>query len=84
MLGEKGLGSTQKDVLDSLRHYGKWFSGCGWVWDTPSGTERIMKSLVKRGLVEYKPIKLSDGAIYKNAYVLKEEVNGKQKDFTQI
>lgn len=46
------LGETQKDVLRSLRnHRGFWYEGCGWLWNTISGTTKIMESLYKRGLV---------------------------------
>jgi len=47
------LGSTQKSVLRSLtQHSGFWHRGCGWLWDTYSGTERVLDSLVRRGLVD--------------------------------
>jgi DNA-binding PadR family transcriptional regulator len=47
------LGETQRDVLASLkRSGGYWHAGCGWYWDTHSGTTRIMESLLRRGLVE--------------------------------
>jgi len=45
------LGTKQRDVLDSLKQHGSWYAGCGWLWDTTSGTRRVMESLVKRGLV---------------------------------
>lgn len=46
------LGTKQRDVLKALLGHGMWSRGrCGWVWDTQSGTEKIMESLVKRGLV---------------------------------
>ncbi len=49
----KKLGETQRDVLRSLKnHNGYWHAGCGWNWDTFSGTVRIMESLLKRGFVE--------------------------------
>lgn len=48
------LGKTQVSVLESLNRHGnhEWFHGCGWVWNTLGGTERLLNSLVKRGLVE--------------------------------
>lgn len=47
------LGSTQKSVLGALKAHGFWSEcGCGWVWDTPGHTIRILESLVKRGLVQ--------------------------------
>ena len=45
------LGKTQAALMESLTHHGYWRRGCGWVWDTESGTLRILDSLVKRGLV---------------------------------
>lgn len=47
------MGETQRDVLRSLAkpHRGFWYSGCGWLWNTKSGTTKIMESLLKRGLV---------------------------------
>ena len=46
------LGSKQKAVLSSLhQHGGEWTSISGWVWDTPGGTDRVLASLVRRGLV---------------------------------
>ena len=46
------LGKNQRAMLDCLkRHNGYWHSGCGWYWDTDSGTRRILDSLVRRGLV---------------------------------
>jgi hypothetical protein len=49
--GTDGLGSVQADVWKSLQEHGYWSRvGCGWLWDTPSNTARIMESLVRRGL----------------------------------
>lgn len=47
------LGKVQKGVLDSLRRHGYWENhySCRWVWFTPSETERILDSLLKKGLV---------------------------------
>jgi DNA-binding IclR family transcriptional regulator len=50
------LGETQADVLDSLKRHGQWYERCGWVWDTPSGTRRVLESLVRRGLVTKGPL----------------------------
>jgi hypothetical protein len=48
----KPLGQTQLAVIDALqRHGGHWRDGCGWQWDTPSGTRKIMEGLLKRGVV---------------------------------
>lgn len=46
------LGEVQKGVLSALRRHGEWSCRAGWVWDTRRRTERILESLVKRGLVE--------------------------------
>lgn len=47
------LGVNQLGVIQGMqRHSGWWYAGCGWLWDTHSGTERICRSLVNRGLVE--------------------------------
>lgn len=60
------LGSTQQAVLHSLRdHGGYWQSGCGWLWDTDSGTMRIMESLVKRGLVIKEKAPTNIGYLYR-------------------
>lgn len=48
------LGSTQKSILQALREHGSWHNrgfGCGWVWDSRSGTQKVLESLVRRGLV---------------------------------
>lgn len=47
------LGSTQEAVLESLVQHGSWRSQgiCTWVWDTKSGTKKVLDTLVKRGLV---------------------------------
>jgi len=46
------LGKTQESVLQCLREHGSFSPFGGWVWDTWLGTERVLKTLVKRGLVE--------------------------------
>ncbi|HEY8924287.1 MAG TPA: hypothetical protein VIU64_07895 [Polyangia bacterium] len=45
------LGHVQRDVLDALRRHGWWSSNgmSGWVWDTKSNTERVLRSLVVAG-----------------------------------
>ena len=46
------LGGTQQEVLRSLRNHGYWhYSRCGWYWDTLGNTEKVLDSLVRRGLV---------------------------------
>lgn len=49
---DRPLGSLQKQVFDCLVEHGSWSRNCGWVWDTTSGTERVLSALVSRGLVE--------------------------------
>lgn len=46
------LGHVQVSVLESLVEHKIWSRRGlgGWLWDTPSNTERVMDSLVKRGL----------------------------------
>lgn len=45
------LGKAQSAMMDELLKRGLWFPGCGWSWNGASNTERIMESLLKRGLV---------------------------------
>lgn len=46
------LGGNQRNVLVFLlERSGTWHSGSAWVWGTTSQTERIMQSLVRKGLV---------------------------------
>jgi hypothetical protein len=44
------LGKKQKSILESLKGHKLYYPGCGWYWDTPSGTVKLLESLVKRGL----------------------------------
>lgn len=47
------LGKNQRGVLRALqsdRYGGVWYPGCGWIWSTRSETERLLDSLVNRGL----------------------------------
>lgn len=48
------LGKVQKGVLASLRRHGAYPGG--WVWDTHSGTVKILEGLVARGLVKLSPV----------------------------
>jgi len=48
------LGSRQLGILKALDDHGEWSIrkhgsslGPGWVWDTPSGTENTLETLVK-------------------------------------
>jgi hypothetical protein len=52
------LGERQEAVLRSLREYGRWHQRCGWVWDSASGTERILETLIRRGLVRKRKCKV--------------------------
>lgn len=44
------LGENQQAVLRALHEHREWPSS--WVWDNPSGTRKILESLVNRGLVK--------------------------------
>lgn len=46
------LGSRQRHVLEALIRHGSWGEGCGWVWNTPSETDGILRSLTRRGFAE--------------------------------
>ena len=48
------LGKTQVHVLRTLKNHESWSRWSGWVWDTQSGTRRVLESLVKRGLVDHR------------------------------
>lgn len=45
----KNLGLIQQEVYAALKRHGSWAPGCGWLWDTYSGTRRVLDSLVRRG-----------------------------------
>lgn len=51
---KRKLGKNQQGVLDAIRHHGFWHRGpgCGWNWDGERGTERILDSLRRVGLVD--------------------------------
>jgi hypothetical protein len=53
MRSRNKLGETQRDVLHMLRDFSYWRRDnlCHWNWGTPSSTERILLTLVKRKLV---------------------------------
>lgn len=53
---QRPLGDTQQAVLRALHQHQRWYAGCGWVWDTPSGTERLLQSLERRGLVQVRTV----------------------------
>ena len=47
------LGKNQNGLLRAMqRRHSTYSAGCGWVWDTHRNTERILDTLVKRGLVD--------------------------------
>lgn len=48
-LSDKPLGTVQRNVLTSLA--GSPYPSGGWMWDTPSGTVRILETLRMRCLV---------------------------------
>lgn len=45
----KKLGRIQQAVYAALRNHGSWSPECGWLWDTYSGTQRVMNTLVRAG-----------------------------------
>ena len=72
MMGNtKRFGKVQKLVLAALKQHKKWCGNfrCGWIWDTPSGTRKILDSLVKRGLVKIGIYTFPDGTKYHGAYM---------------
>ena len=72
----KPLGKTQLYMMESLKESGSWSTGdCGWLWDTPSGTIRILESLVKRDLVEKQ-----ETDRFNTTYTLKKESNHDDKN----
>lgn len=46
----ENLGVQQKGLLTALREHGNWHKVCGWFWN--DRTEKILDSLVRRGLVQ--------------------------------
>lgn len=53
---DKKIGTNQQRIIANMSQFGGyWYSGCGWVCGTYAKTERIMQSLVVRGLVIAKP-----------------------------
>lgn len=53
MVTYRKLGENQISMLESLHRHKLWHAGCGWIWDNPSGTVRILESLKRRGLVRH-------------------------------
>lgn len=48
------LGDNQRHLLRMLHDHGEWNNRCGWLWNSQSGTVRILDSLIARGLVREK------------------------------
>lgn len=52
----KKLTESQESMYEHLEQHGFWYPNCGIVWDSHSGTIRIMEALVKKGFAkEVKP-----------------------------
>lgn len=49
------LGTNQAGMIWAMNDHNGWNPNArpGWIWNTPGGTQKIVDSLVKRGLVEY-------------------------------
>lgn len=45
------IGKNQAGILRALNEHGQWSRLSGWLWSTASETERLLDSLVRRGLV---------------------------------
>lgn len=68
------LGERQETCLQSLAEFGFWSAvGCGWSWDGPGVTRRIMQSLVKRELVHIINIPYGDGDRTREQYELTQK-----------
>jgi hypothetical protein len=57
MMRAYGLGKRQREILEIMAHpsgsYEEWHEGCGWVYGTPSATDRLLASISHGGsLVE--------------------------------
>lgn len=52
------LGAVQQSVLDFMRRSNRpeWYPGCGVRWGGPAETQRLMDSLVRRGLLTKRPV----------------------------
>ena len=46
------LGINQEAIIGSLTRHGSYYPGCGWTWGSQSETEKLLNSLVKRGIVK--------------------------------
>ena len=52
---DRPLGATQKALLSCFGKppmaHAAWYAECGWCWDGPGSTMKVLDSLVKRGLL---------------------------------
>ena len=58
------LGEVQKGVLDMLIKQKGWRKHCGWHWGSVGNTERVLESLVRRGLAQKKLVEGPFGTLY--------------------
>lgn len=66
------LTEKQEDVLNALLRHKFWCPiSFSWVWDTPSGTRRILNVLVKKGYAEIQ----KDGEYHLDIFTIKEGEN---------
>jgi hypothetical protein len=50
---EQNLGETQQYMLRALREHGWWARNrCGWIWNTTSGTIKLLEALRAHWLVD--------------------------------
>ena len=65
---EAKLGSTQRDVLESLRDHKYWadYDLTSWIWSNRGVTRKVMQSLVKKGVAR---VEREDIGHYKNVDV---------------
>lgn len=45
------LGDRQLAILKVLGEHRYWYPGCGWIWGSLGETQRVLRTLVARGLV---------------------------------
>jgi len=58
------LGKTQQAVLEALKRAGGWSELSGWHWGGAGATERVLDTLVRRGLVERRELTSPSGWKY--------------------
>jgi len=69
------LGTAQAGLLGALSAHGSWYGGswgCGWHWDGRANTERILDTLVARGLVRKAIEPVLGGATVRPVYRVTE------------